>query len=135
MLKAQTNTELKDFIIKNSVAIRTVQKNMISQANTIYVSAFKTILKNQEAAIKLYNTDKKASTYFAFLVRTESLEFLKKNTRGSTDYFEISVSEQNFTKTPFSDNSKVLSSSVTKTIDDLDVMNSQSLNNLNLTIQ
>ena len=135
LTKAQTSIELKDFITKNSVAIRTVQKNMIREANNSYVSTFKNILKNQEAAVKLYNTDKKASYYFAFLVRTESLDFLKKHTQGSTEYFEITASEKNYNKSSSEDQTKVLSSSDIKTIDGLDAMNPQSLNNLTLTIQ
>lgn len=133
--KAQTNTELKDFITKNSVAIRTVQKNMIREANNSYVSTFKNIVKNQEAAVKLYNTDKKASCYFAFLARTESLDYLKKHTQGSTEYFEITAAEKNYNKSSSEDQTKVLSTSESRTIEDLDVMNTQSLNNLNLTIQ
>ena len=133
--KAQTNTELKDFITKNSVAIRTVQKNMIRDANNAYVSTFKDIVKNQEAAVKLYNTDKKASCYFAFLARTESLDFLKKYTKGSTEYFEITTAEKNYSKSSSGEVAKALSTSEIKTIDDLDVMNSQSLNNFTITIQ
>ena len=133
--KAQTNTELKDFINKNNIAIRTVQKNMIRSANNAYVSIFKEIVKNQEAAIKLYNTDQKASCYFAFLVRTESLDFLKKNTQGSTEYFEISSPEKNYTKSSSEDRAKALSTSEIKMVDGIDAMSLQSLNNLTLTIQ
>lgn len=133
--KAQTNTELKDFITKNSVAIRAVQKNMIREANTSYAPNFKNILKNQEAAVKLYNTDKKTSFYFAELARIESLNFLKKHSQGSTEYFEITSQEKNFEKSSTGDYSKVLSNSDIKTIDDIDVMNTQSLNTISLTIQ
>lgn len=133
--KAQTSTELKDFITKNSVAIRAVQKNMIREANSAYVSSFKDIVKNQEAAVKLYNTDKKTSFYFAELVRTESLNFLKKHSQGSTEYYEMSAQEKNFEKSSTGDYSKVLSSSELKTIDNLDTMNPLSLNNLQITVQ
>ena len=135
LTKAQTNTELKDFITKNSVAIRGVQKNMIRGNNSDYISTFKEIIKNQEAAVKLSTTDKKTSYYFASLVRTECLEFLKKHTQGSTEYFEISSSEKNFDKSSAGDYSKVLSTSEIKTVDNIDAMNPQSLNNLTLTIQ
>ena len=135
LTKAQTNTELKDFITKNSVAIRTVQKNMIREANSSYITTFKDIVKNQEAAVKLYNTDKKASFYFADLARTESLNFLKKHTQGSTEYFEITASEKNFSKYTSEDFTKVLSPSELKTIDSMDAMNTQSLNTITLTIQ
>lgn len=133
--KAQTSSELKDFITKNSVAIRTVQKNMIREAASSYSSSFKNILKNQEAAVKLYNSDKEASFYFAFLARTESLDFLKKHTKGSTEYFEISDTEQHYKKKTSEDISKVLSSDEIKTIDNIDALNAQSLNNISLTIQ
>lgn len=133
--KAQTNLELKDFINKNNVAIRTVQKNMLHSTNNAYVTTFKELVKNQEAAVKLYSTDQKASCYFAFLARTESLNFLKKNTQGSTEYFEISESEKNFTKSSSEDHTKVLSTSKIKSIDSMDAMNPQSLNSLTLSIQ
>ncbi len=135
IIKAQTNTELKDFINKNNVAIRTVQKNMIRSTNNTYISVFKEIVKNQEAAVKLYSSNQKASCYFAFLARTESLDFLKKNTQGSTEYFEVSASEKAYAKSSSEDNAKVLSVSEIKTIDSMDAMNTQSLNNLTLTIQ
>jgi hypothetical protein len=133
--KSQTEIELKDFITKNSVAIRTVQKNMIREGSSDYVASFKNILKNQEAAVKLYNSDKKASCYFAFVARTESLDFLKKHTQGSTEYFEVTTSEKNYNKSLAQDYTKILSDSEIKTIETLDAMNTQSLNNLTLTIQ
>lgn len=133
--KAQTTVDLKTFINKNNVAIRTVQKNMVRGNNSAYISSFKEILKNQEAAVKLYNTNKDASSHFALLARNESLAFLKKNTTGSTEYFEITDSEKPFLKSSSEKNTTVLSADELKAIEDLDAMNSQSLNNLTLTIQ
>lgn len=132
--KAQTNTELKDFISKNNIAIRAVQKSMIHESNNSYIASFKEIIKNQEAAVKLYSTDQKASMHFAYLVRTESLDFLKKHSQSSTIYYEISEAEKAFTKSS-GESSKVLSSSEIKTVDNMDAMSPQSLNNLILTIQ
>ncbi|MBA4241207.1 MAG: hypothetical protein C0448_10800 [Sphingobacteriaceae bacterium] len=133
--KAQTTVDLKTFINKNNVAIRTVQKNMVRGNNSAYISSFKEILKNQEAAVKLYNTNKDESSHFALLARNESLAFLKKNTTGSTEYFEITDSEKPFLKSSSEKNTTVLSADELKAIEDLDAMNSQSLNNLTLTIQ
>lgn len=133
--KAQTTVDLKTFINKNNVAIRTVQKNMVRGNNSAYISSFKEILKNQEAAVKLYNTNKDESSHFALLARNESLAFLKKNTTGSTEYFDITESEKSFLKSSSEKNTTVLSSDELKAIEDLDAMNSQSLNNLTLTIQ
>lgn len=134
-VKAQTTSDLKTFINKNNVAIRSVQKNMLRENNSSYISVFKDILKNQEAAIKLYNTDKIQSSHFALLVRNESLDFLKKHSAGSTDYFEITEDEKTFLKSSSKKYTDILSSSELKAIEELDAMNSQNLNNLNLTIQ
>lgn len=133
-VKAQNNTELKDFINKNNVAIRTCQKNMVRESNSAHASEFKSIIKNQLAAVKLYNSDKKASYYFAFSARVESLNFLKKHSQGSTEYFEITDIEEKIEKSSSLDLSKVLSSDELKTIEDLDVMNTQGLKNTILII-
>lgn len=133
--KAQSTADLKEFINKNNVAIRTVQKNMLRENNSAYVATFKEILKNQEVAVKLYKTDKDASSYFAALVRTESLTFLKSHSAGSVEYFEITEAEKAILKSSKETSAKSLSSSDIKTIEDLDAMNPQSLNNLTLTIQ
>jgi hypothetical protein len=135
IIKAQTPTELKDFINKNNIAIRAVQKNMLRETNVGYVSTFKELLKNQETAIKLYNNDKNASAYYAFLVRNESLDFLKKYSKGSIEYYEITEAEKSFSKSTSEKNNKTLSSNEIKAIDNLDAMNPQSLNNIILTIQ
>lgn len=133
--KAQTNIELKDFINKNNVAIRTVQKNMLRENNTNYIVKFKELIKNQEVAVKLHNSNKEASFQFASLVRVECLDFLKKHTKGSTEYFELSDSEKSFLKSGSENNKNILSSGELKSIEDLDTMNPQSLNTLTLTIQ
>ncbi len=135
LAKAQTTSDLKAFINKNNVAIRTVQKNMIRENNSSYIASFKEILKNQEAAVKLYNTNKEESSHFALLARNESLMFLKSHTKGSTEYFEVVDSEKSFLKSSSEKNTTVLSLQEAKAIDDTDVMNSQSLNNFTLTIQ
>lgn len=132
--KAQTNTELKDFINKNNVAIRSVQKNMLLENNSNYITSYKELVKNQVAAVKLYNTNKETSFHFAFLVRNESLSFLKKHSTGSLKYFEILDSEKTFLKSN-SENKNVLTSDELKVIEHLDAMNPQSLNTLTLTIQ
>ncbi|MCD6019153.1 MAG: hypothetical protein K0S53_2274 [Bacteroidetes bacterium] len=132
--KAQTNIELKDFINKNTGAIRTIQKNMLRENNSSYVSSFKEIVKNQEASVKLYSTDKKASAHFAFLVRTECLDYLKKHTQNTASYFEITELERTFDRSSGESN-KILSPSEFKSIDDMDAINPQSLNSLNLIVQ
>ena len=133
--KAQTNIDLKNFINENHVAICSVQKNMLRENNTNYASSFKELLKNQEAAVKLYNSDNESSSYFAAIVRKECLTFLKAHTQSNLDYLEITSSEKSFIKESKKDYSKVLSASEIKAIDKQDVMNTQNLNSPSLTIQ
>ena len=135
IVKAQSSADLKEFINKNNVAIRTVQKNMLRENNTAYITTFKELLKNQEAAVKLYKSNKDASSHFAALVRNESLVFLKNHTTGSTEYFEITEIEKKFLKSSSDTHAKILTSVEAKSIEDLDAMNPQSLTNLTLTIQ
>lgn len=135
VIQAQDKSELKEFINKNNVAIRAVQKNLLHETNSEKITFFKELVKNQVAAVKKYSSDINIGAYFAFLVRTECLIYLKKYTEGSTDYFEISISEKTLEKSALLNNSKVLSASEIKAIDAIDISNPQSLNNLNLTIQ
>lgn len=133
--KAQSSADLKEFINKNNVAVRSVQKNMLRENNSTFTSSFKEILKNQEAAVKLYSTDKEKSSHFALIVRNECLAFLKEHTKGSTEYFEISESEKSFLKSGTESNKKVLTSGEIQAIENIDALNPQSLNTLTLTIQ
>lgn len=135
VIKAQTKSELKEFINKNNIAIRAVQKNLLNETDQKKLTFFKELIKNQLAAVKNYDSNKNTSVHFAFLVREECLSFLKLYTKGSTEYFEISASEKAFENSKVESNSKVLSASETKSIGALDVTNPQSLNSLNLTIQ
>ena len=135
IFNAQTSADLKDFINKNNTAIRTVQKNMLRENNSNYTATFKEILKNQEASVKLYKSDKDASSYFASLVRNESLVFLKNHSKGSTEYFEITEAEKNILKFSEETSAKILTSIEVKALEEIDALNPQSLNNLSLTIQ
>ena len=135
VIQAQTKSELKEFINKNNIAIRAVQKNLLNETAPEKLTAFKELVKNQVAAVKKYSSDKNAGAYFAFLVRTECLTFLKKYSKGSTDYFEVSASEKTLEHPATGTNSNILSDSEIKAIDALEVSNPQSLNRFNLTIQ
>ncbi|MBI3518271.1 MAG: hypothetical protein HY062_02795 [Bacteroidetes bacterium] len=135
VIQAQTKSELREFINKNNVAIRAVQKNLLDETNPERIASFKELVKNQVAAVKKYDSDKNAGAYFAFLVRTECLAFLKKYTKGSTDYFEVSASEKVLEHSAGSSVSDVLSASEIKAIDAMDISNPQVLKSLNLTIQ
>lgn len=135
VIQAQTKSELKEFINKNNIAIRAVQKNLLNETDQKKLTFFKELVKNQVAAVKNYDSNKNTSVHFAFLVREECLSFLKLYTKGSTEYFEMSVSDKAFEKYTTESTSIILSASERKAIDALDITNPQSLNNLNLTIQ
>lgn len=133
--KAQTTDHLKEFINKNEIAIKSVHKNIIAQNLNSYSVSLKEILIQQENAVKAFDTNKNASSAFAYSVRKTCLEFLKKNYKGSTEYYEITTEEQNtFGKHKIS-SEKFLSETEIKAVETLDVMNFQSISNLMLTIQ
>lgn len=129
--KAQTNTELKDFINKNRSVLKNIQKNMIIENNTNYAS-FKELVKNQITAIKLFNSNNaQASFYYAYLVRTESLKLLKSSI---PEIYKITETEKSWVKSA-SHNENILSETEVKTVDSQNFSDSQSLNNLTLIIQ
>ncbi len=131
--QAQTDAELKGFINKNNVIIHSVQKNLMTESNPSYFSTFKDLLKNQESAVKAFNANKPASAYLALSVRTECLEFLRKSSKKSLSYFELTENEKNMPAAKGS--ASFLSAEEVKTIDNLDPLNPQQLNTLTLTVQ
>lgn len=132
--KSQTSEiDLKDFINKNHLALRSVHKYMIHQGNSNYEATFRDLLKKQENAVKTAN-DKATSLSYAYAVRTECLNFLKQNSKGSLEYFELTTNEQK-TASHLTTQALSLSQQDLKTIDNLNLKDSQSLNLLSLTIQ
>jgi len=125
--------DLKDFINKNHLALRGVHKHLIHQGNSAYEATFKELLKQQENAVKTV-TNKTTSLSFAYAVRKECLDFLKKYSKGSTEYFELSANEQKAVES-LSLPKLSLSPADINMIDKLNLKDSQSLNQLSLTIQ
>ena len=124
--KAQTNTVLKDFINKNDIAVRGVQKNSIKltdQANEIY---FKELLKFQIASVKFFDTDPEKSIAMAYLIREKCVDFLSKNYYpGPFVYFNLSDKETLFfsTRKPLKDINSYFNKSEDKVINAIDVKN------------
>lgn len=134
--KAQTNTELKDFINKNRSVLKSIQKNMIVENNTNYIIPFKELIKSQTAAVSLYNANNiEASFNFALHVRLECLNFLKNHSQITPENYKISDLEKTWIKSDSDSNKNTLSETEIKTIDSQNFLDSQSLNNLTLTIQ
>jgi hypothetical protein len=131
--QAQTEAELKGLINKNNVIIHSVQKSLMAENNPSYLLTFKEILKNQGSSVKAFNTNKPASSYFALTVRKECLAYLKKNSKKSLSYFELTESEK--LMPAVKDNTPFLSAQEIKAIENLDPLNPQQLNTLTLTVQ
>lgn len=133
-VKSQSSKDLKDFINKNHLAIRSVHKHMIGQNHTNYESTFKELLKQQEESVKSFN-DTQSSFYFACMVRKECLVFLSKHSKGSIEYFELTDNEKKESAQLSEAQYSKLSKEDIKIIDALDLSNPQSINQLQLTIQ
>jgi hypothetical protein len=134
IFQAQNENDLKNFINKNEIAIRSIQKNMLSQNNLTYSNQFKELLKNQIVAVKQYSSHKDISCHYAFLVRNESLLYIKNNISQSLEFYSIMESENNIVKSKPSNNIK-FSPNELQLIQNLDVLNPSSLSHFALTVQ
>ena len=134
-INAQTNDLLKDFINKNNVAIRSVQKNALANGVSTFDSEYKELIKKQVVAVKTYSADKILSSSAAMSVRLACLDFLKKYAPGSTEYFEISAEEKKISASKFNMSFEALSSDEIKKINALNINDVHGLNSLALTIQ
>lgn len=131
---SQSPAELKEFINKTNLAIRNVQKNIVAKGVSDYDQQFRDILKLQLSAVKLYATDTKLSFALANLARKECLNFLKKHTLGSLDYFELSDKEKSFSQEKVTGRN-MLTEQELKQISEINISDFKSLNELPLTIQ
>ena len=134
IFQAQNEVELENFINKNSIAIRSIQKNMFTKNDLTYSNQFKELLKNQILAVNQYISKKEISCYYAFVVRDESIMYLKKNNSESLEFFKINESENNMIKTKPKNNLKLPLNEL-KAIQNLDVLNPSNLNQFILTVQ
>jgi hypothetical protein len=134
IFQAQNEDELKNFINKNSIAISSIQKNMFTKNDLTYSNQFKELLKNQIVAVKQFMTHKEISCYYAFLVRDESLIYLKKNNSESLEYYKITESENTMMKSNPVNKIK-LSVDELKLIQHLDVLNPSNLSQFTLYVK
>lgn len=125
--------DLKDFINKNHLALRSVHKHLINQGNNPFESTFRELLQKQEESVKTVN-NKSVSFVYAYSVRKECLDFLRKHSKGSLEYFELSASEQKASEN-LSAIKSILNQEEIDKINALNLKDSQSLNQLSLTIQ
>jgi len=134
VFQAQNEVELKNFINKNSIAIRSIQKNMFTRNQLTYSDQFKELLKNQIVAVKQFMAHKEISCYYAFLVREESLTYMKKNNSESLEYYKITDRENTMMKSNPVNKIK-LSANELQIIHHLDVLNPSNLDQFTLTVQ
>ncbi len=135
LTKAQSNIDLKDFINKNHTAISSVQKIILTTNNHNDTLNFKDLLKKQKSSVKLYNSNKDVSFYYAYSVRKECVEFLKRYNNKSVNFYEITENEKLFLKPTKKNINTILSETEIQEINNLDILNPQILRNNSLTIQ
>lgn len=90
---SQSGNLLTDFINKNDLILRSVHKQMYHDANSRDEASFKRLITAQVAAIQLSSTNPSKAAQYAYLVRTESMAFMKKHTKGNLDYYTITSEE------------------------------------------
>lgn len=134
---AQDANVLKEFINENSIALKSVQKYSIKLGDEASSNLVKDLLKWQVIAVKLYSTDKAASTAAALKVRTESSDFLSKNASGSIEYLKITDEEtkQLVSSTSTESAKNYLSDKEIKSINKIDTKNPSFFNQFSISIQ
>lgn len=91
---SQTNDLLKEFINKNELIIKSVHKQMYHEPTQADDVLLKTLLKSQLQAVALASTNPDFSASYAYLVRKESILFMKKHSKGNMDYYIITKEEE-----------------------------------------
>jgi hypothetical protein len=128
---SQSNNLLVDFINKNDLILRGVHKQMYYDAAAKDEQLFKRLITAQLIAVKLAPSDIQKSSQYAFLVRNESIAFMKKYTKNNLDYFTISNDENNSLHLykPEKIESKILDDSI---IQDIQVLKVSDMNIFNI---
>ncbi|MEO6303937.1 MAG: hypothetical protein ABIP51_12275 [Bacteroidia bacterium] len=134
---SQNNDVLKAFINKNSIALKSVQKNSLKNPDAISAEGFKELLKLQLISVKQYHANKAVSTTAASKLREESISFLSKNAAGSVDFFKLTNEEKlNLTaQAPLSDTNSYFSETELKAIDSINGKDPALFNAFTITIQ
>ena len=136
-LSSQNADALKTFINKNDIAVRAVQKNIITTSNAKNTESFKELLKLQLIAVKPYRSDNGLSFNTAYKVREQSVDFLQKNTNRSVEYFKLtgeemkSYNSQKLSELP----TNYLTQNELNLIDGIDVKNPSLFNSFITTIK
>lgn len=133
---SQENKLLKEFINKNDIALRSVQKYSINLTDPSSNSFVKELLVLQVAAVKAYSSDIQKSKDISYLVREKCTAFLTKYSKGSLEYLQLSDKEQLFFSSPKTiDQANVrLSNQETQQIEALDVKDPKLFDQLNTRI-
>ncbi len=134
---SQNTDVLKAFINKNSIALRSVQKNSMKNPDAISTEAFKELLKLQLISVKQFQSNKAQSTSAALKLREESVNFLSKNTTGSVDFYKVTNEEKiNLTaQAPLSAINSYFSESELRSIDAVNSKDPGLFNAFTITIQ
>ena len=134
---AQNKEIVTGFINKNSIGLRSVQKNSINSTDINNAANFKELLKLHLASIKLVNKNTSESNLLAAKVREKTVEFLSKNTKSSLEYYALTDEESkvfNATKQPKPVDTYFTANEL-KLINSIDVKNPSLFNSFEITIK
>ncbi|MGZ4087436.1 MAG: hypothetical protein ACXVPD_08235, partial [Bacteroidia bacterium] len=99
-LRSQTADSLRLFINKNSVALKSIQKNAMNTPGIVSAAEFKALLKLHLASVNEFASGREVSMAAAYKVRTQSLSYISALAPNAAAYFKITAWEtQNFSGT------------------------------------
>ena len=137
LISETTTDALKSFINKNSVALRSVQKNSMKNPNSITADNFKNLLKLQLVSVKQYQANKAISGAEAYKLREECISYLSKNTTGSTDYYKITNEEKSAfgSQATVANPNSYLSENEIKSVESINISDPALFNAFTITLQ
>jgi hypothetical protein len=133
--KAQTNTELKDFINKNRAAIVYIHKTIVSNHLQQHSDVVKYLLKKQLTNVLIYSKDKELALSIALDIRNNCLNVIKNYIKQPVGQFELTSIENNYKISPSKNNQELLSEVVLNSIQNLNVLDENALTKFTTSIQ
>ena len=137
-ITSQTNEQAKGFINKGNTAVYKVQKEIMRTSETASANDFKIVIQLQASAVKSYKSGNlKEAVEYSYNSRMQSIILLENLSKASADYFKLSDEEKSFC--PMNPNAKLfsknnLSDAEKNKISELDVLNTQKLKEIELSI-
>ncbi len=138
LAQSQTADQTKTFINKSHGAIYKVQKEILSHSSTGLDLNFKKAIRFQAIAVQLYKSNNfKEAAEYSYRSRIQTIELLENLNKASVNYFLVNDEEKTFLPSDYSKlspNSAVLKEAEEYKIDQLDILNTQKLRDIELNI-